>query len=90
MSSKFFKNESSKIFWEGSLEAIHPRTRVWRYITDNRTHYYLGYNLFLKSVANDTINKFSSAISGQHQEKLQLRIGDQIKGTAWTKKYEKR
>ncbi len=84
------KNETSKICWEGSVEAIQPRTRVWRYVTDNRNHYYLGYNIFLKSVVDNTINKFSIAVSSKQQEKLQLRIGDHISGTAWSKKYKKR
>ncbi|WP_148637845.1 hypothetical protein [Acetobacterium wieringae] len=24
---------------------IQPRTEVWRYLTDNHTHYHMGYNL---------------------------------------------
>lgn len=28
-------NESIKIKWQGRIKSIQPRTRVWRYVTDN-------------------------------------------------------
>ena len=39
--------ETEKIAWSGVIVSIQPRTRVWRYLTDNRTHYHVGFNIFL-------------------------------------------
>ncbi|EKD28691.1 MAG: hypothetical protein ACD_79C00245G0001 [uncultured bacterium] len=80
-------NLNSKISWQGKLQSIQPRTRIWRYVTDNRTHYHLGYNLFLKSDIGD---EFCVAISEKQQQKFLFRIGDSIQGEAWTKKYKER
>ena len=81
---------SSKINWEGRIISIQPRTRVWRYVTDNRTHYHLGYNLFVEGDSCYSEKHFTVAISEKQQSKGLFRIGDMIKGTAWTKKYEER
>jgi len=35
------ENTSSKVNWKGKIVSIQPRTKVWRYLTDNRTHYHL-------------------------------------------------
>jgi hypothetical protein len=77
---------SEKIKWAGRITAVQPRTRVWRYVTNNRTHYHIGYNLFL---IGDN-GPFSVAISEKQQEKVRLRIGDSVTGTAWPKKHPKR
>lgn len=90
MAKNIFGNISSKVNWEGEIVSIQPRTRVWRYLTDNRTHYHLGYNLFIEGCSCDGKNKFVVAISEKQQLKGLFRIGDVIKGTAWTKKYEER
>ena len=42
------EDTSSKVNWQGKILSIQPRTRVWRYLTDNRTHYHLGYNFFIE------------------------------------------
>jgi hypothetical protein len=84
------ENASSKIKWEGTIISIQPRTRVWRYVTDNRTHYHLGYNLFLEGDSGYSEKHFTVAISDKQQSKGLFRIGDMLKGTAWTKKYEER
>lgn len=68
--------------------SVQPRTTVWRYKLDNRTHYHRGYNLFLDGKANGVKARFSVAISEKQQQKLVFRIGDEAKGTAWTKMYE--
>ena len=81
---------SSKINWEGRIISIQPRTRVWRYVTDNRTHYHLGYNLFVEGDSCYSEKHFTVAISEKQQSKGLFRIGDILKGTAWTKKYEER
>jgi len=81
---------SSKINWEGKIISIQPRTRVWRYVTDNRTHYHLGYNLFVEGDSCYPEKHFTVAISDKQQSKGLFRIGDVLKGTAWTKKYEER
>jgi len=81
---------SSKINWEGKIISIQPRTRVWRYVTDNRTHYHLGYNLFIEGESCYSDENFTVAISEKQQLKGLFRIGDILKGTAWTKRYEER
>lgn len=84
------ENESYKIKWQGTIKSIQPRTRVWRYMTDNRTHYYLGYNIFLEDECNEDLIEFAVAISEKQLQKCGFQIGDKIMGTAWTKKYPKR
>lgn len=82
------KNNNEKIEWEGIIISIQPRTTVWRYKLDNRTHYHLGYNLFLDGEVKGRKTRFSVAISEKQQKKIIFRIGDKAKGTAWTKMYE--
>ncbi len=81
---------SSKVNWRGKVVSVQPRTRVWRYVTDNRTHYHLGYNLFLEGDGSDHGKQFAVAISEKQQIKGLFRIGDMLEGTAWTKKHEER
>ena len=76
-----------KIEFQGEILSVQPRSNVWRYKLDNRTHSLTGFNLFLHGIAEGESKDFSVAISGLQQEKLHFHIGDQIKGTAWTKKY---
>lgn len=83
-------NESKKIKWQGIVQSIQPRTRVWRYVTDNRTHYHLGYNVFIVGESDEGPTEFIVAISEKQQQKAGFQIGDMIKGTAWTKKYPER
>ena len=79
-----------KIRWQGAIVSIQPRTRVWRYVTDNRTHYHIGYNLFLDGSANGHDGRFSVAISEKQQQTGEFRMGDVLQGTAWTKQYPER
>lgn len=79
-----------KIEWQGTIASIQPRTRVWRYLTDNRTHYHLGYNLFLDGVADGYECRFGVAISEKQQIAGGFRIGDVVSGTAWSKQYPER
>lgn len=80
-------NKSHKVNWQGEIISIQPRTKVWRYLTDNRTHYCLGYNLFIIGGSSNCKKQFTVAISEKQQIKGLLQIGDVIKGTAWTKQY---
>ncbi len=84
------ENTSSKVNWKGKILSIQPRTRVWRYLTDNRTHYYLGYNFFIEGCSSDGKRQFTVAISEKQQLRSVFQVGDEIEGTAWTKKYEER
>ena len=77
----------TKIGWRGLVVSIQPRTNVWRYRVDNRTHRQIGYNIFLDGEANGVEAQFSVAISEKQQQTVGFRIGDEAKGTAWTKKY---
>ena len=81
-------NTPEKIEWSGTVVSIQPRTTVWRYRLDNRTHYHNGYNLFLDGKASGINTTFSVAISEKQQQKLEFSIGDDAKGTAWTKMYD--
>jgi len=81
-------NEPVKIAWQGVIVSIQPRTTVWRYRLDNRTHYHNGYTIFLDGEAAGIKARFSVAISEKQQQKQVFRIGDEAKGTAWTKMYE--
>ena len=80
-----------KITFSGEIISVQPRSNVWRYKLDNRTHSLAGYNLFLFGIVGDGEERpFSVAISERQQEKYQFHIGDKITGTAWTKMYPKR
>ena len=76
-----------KVSFQGEIRSVQPRSNVWRYRLDNRTHNLTGYNLFLSGMVEEEEREFSVAISEKQMEKHQFRIGDTIKGTAWTKKY---
>ena len=78
-----------KIEFNGIIISVQPRSNVWRYKLDNRTHSLTGYNLFLSGEVNGVVYDFSVAISEKQQQKHSFHIGDEIKGTAWTKKYPK-
>jgi hypothetical protein len=90
MANNILGNNSSKVNWQGEIVSIQPRTRVWRYLTDNRTHYHLGYNLFVEGCSSEGEKQYTVAISEKQQLKMLFRIGDVIEGTAWTKQYAER
>ena len=69
------KNVPTKIKWQGIIVSIQPRTTVWRYVLDNRTHSHIGYNLFLDGNCNGEDGCFSVAISEKQQQKGEFRIG---------------
>lgn len=77
-----------KVKWSGVILSVQPRTTVWRYVLDNRTHYHIGYNLFLEGEVDNLERRFAVAISEKQQQANEFRIGDEVKGTAWTKMYE--
>lgn len=81
------RSDPEKRLWSGIIISIQPRTSVWRYRLDNRTHSGNGYNLFLDGEVDGESCRFSVAISEKQQQKMRFGIGDQAKGTAWTKKY---
>lgn len=82
------KNLPEKMNWQGTVLSIQPRTTVWRYLLDNRTHNHIGYNLFLDGEVNGESKCFSVAISEKQQFKNIFRIGNLLSGTAWTKMYK--
>lgn len=90
MMKSVYGDTSVKMNWQGEIVAIQPRTRVWRYLTDNRTHYHIGFNLFILGASSDGKKQFSVAISEKQQFKGLFRIGDVLEGTGWTKQYEER
>ena len=80
-------DDQVKVEWQGKILSIQPRANVWRYVLDNRTHSHTGYNLFLDGAVDGAGARFSVAVSEKQQQSGGFRIGDVIKGSAWTKKY---
>lgn len=78
-----------KISFRGQILSVQPRSNVWRYRLDNRTHSMTGYNIFLRGVVEEEEKSFSIAISEKQQKKYRFHIGDEVSGTAWTKMYPK-
>ena len=73
--------EQEKIKFSGMVRSVQPRSNVWRYRLDNRSHSMNGYNVFIKGVAEDEERNFAVAISEKQQEKWRFHIGDEISGT---------
>lgn len=90
MANNVLENKASKVNWQGEIVSIQPRTRVWRYLADNRTHFHLGYNLFVDGNSSEGKKQFTVAISEKQQFKMLFKIGDVTEGTAWKKKYVER
>lgn len=44
----FMERNQMKVQWQGEVVSVQPRSTVWRYLIDNRTHRENGYNVFLK------------------------------------------
>ena len=86
-----------KIVWHGIVVSVQPRSTVWRYLIDNRTHRECGFNIFLKGNIEGDENLISEnhegdydfciAVSEKQEQKLEIGIGDELQGTAWTKLY---
>ena len=83
------KNTQEKIEFSGIIRSVQPRSNVWRYRLDNRTHSMTGYNLFLSGTAEGEEGNFAVAISEKQMLKHRFHIGDEVRGTAWTKMYPK-
>ena len=73
------KNTQEKIEFSGIIRSVQPRSNVWRYRLDNRTHSMTGYNLFLSGAAEGTAMDFSVAISEKQMMKHRFHIGDEIR-----------
>ncbi|MEA4902117.1 MAG: hypothetical protein VB077_16525, partial [Desulfitobacterium sp.] len=61
-------DNQEKVQWLGKILSIQPRTNVWRYVLDNRTHSHIGYNLFLDGSVNGINAQFAVAISEKQQQ----------------------
>ena len=83
------RDMQEKISFSGIILSVQPRSNVWRYRVDNRTHRMTGYNLFLQGVAEEEEKTFAVAVSEKQQQKFHFHIGDEITGSAWTKLYPK-
>ena len=57
------KSIQDKISFSGVILSVQPRSNVWRYRLDNRTHSMTGYNIFLKGIAEGIEKEFAVAIS---------------------------
>ena len=81
--------DQRKIRFRGVVRSVQVRSDVWRYRLDNRTHSHKGYNVFVEGVTDGEQRAFSVAISEKQQQRVHLRIGDELSGTAWTKLHPK-
>ena len=72
------EQEQEKISFAGTIESVQPRSNVWRYRVDNRTHRLTGYNIFLRGLANGEEKDFAIAVSEKQMEKYRFHIGDEI------------
>ena len=75
------KNTQEKIEFSGIIRSVQPRSNVWRYRLDNRTHSMTGYNLFLSGTAEGEEGNFAVAISEKQMLKHRFHIGD---AACWT------
>ena len=67
------KSIQDKISFSGVILSVQPRSNVWRYRLDNRTHSMTGYNIFLKGIAEGIEKEFAVAISEKQQQILVMR-----------------
>lgn len=65
--------EQNKISFQGKIISIQPRSNVWRYLVDNRTHSLTGYNIFISGTAEGEEKQFAVAISEKQQKKYELK-----------------
>lgn len=72
------RNTQVKIEFSGTIRSVQPRSNVWRYRLDNRTHSMTGYNLFLSGTAEGAEKDFAVAISEKQMMKFHFHIGDEI------------
>ena len=73
------KNIQDKISFSGVILSVQPRSNVWRYRLDNRTHSMTGYNIFLKGTAEGEEKEFAVAISEKQQQKFRFHIGNTVR-----------
>ena len=60
------KNTQEKIEFSGIIRSVQPRSNVWRYRLDNRTHSMTGNNLFLSGTAEGEEGKVLHLQMGLH------------------------
>ena len=68
-----------KIYFKGKLLGIQPRIRLLRSF-DERSHTYLGYNLFIDGAIEDQERLFSVAVGKATQNKYKFEAGCTIQG----------
>lgn len=61
---------AEKIKWSGIIVSVQPRSSVWRYRLDNRTHSLRGYNIFLEGI-----------IDRDADEKTERKVSEKADGT---------
>ena len=83
------KNTKEKIEFCGTIRSVQPRSTVWRYRLDNRTHNLTEYNLFLSGMAEGVVKDYVVAISEKPMMKHRFHFEDKIREAAWTKIYRK-
>ena len=68
------EQKQRKVSFQGTIKSVQPRSNVWRYRLDNRTHSMTGYNIFLTGIADGEERDFVIAISEKQQEKYKFLI----------------
>lgn len=61
-----------KMRFRGIIKSVQPRSNVWRYRLDNRTHSHTGYNVFLAGEVDGEEREYAIAISEKQQEKYKI------------------
>lgn len=75
-----------KISFSGTVISVQPRSNVWRYKLDNRTHSMTGYNIFISGETAGEQRNFAVAISEKQQMKIQKTGRENalpVNGRAW-------
>lgn len=81
--TRYNEDTREKITFSGTILSVQPRSNVWRYRLDNRTHNMTGYNIFLKGIAEGEEKEFAVAISEKQQQKFRRANASNANGHAW-------
>ena len=65
----------TKIAWHGTVVSVQPRSTVWRYLIDNRTHRECGFNIFLKGSIMGGENLLSENQEGNYDFSIAMMAG---------------
>lgn len=82
------EQEQRKISFQGIIKSVQPRSTVWRYRLDNRTHRTVGYNIFLTGIADGEEKNFAIAISENSRRSIDLNLSAMVRRIASSIRWE--